>query len=84
MSLVLPNIDRAAEFLAQRIGTSPPIPASCRKTPSGSPILVEAENLMPTGWFKIRGATRRVSTLTSDECARNGLMLETCPLSKPS
>lgn len=49
MSLVLPNIDRAAEFLAQRIGTSPPIPASCRKTPSGSPILVEAENLMPTG-----------------------------------
>ena len=70
MSLTLPYIREAAEHLARSVGVSPLIAVSRWHTPDGAPILIKAENLMPTGSFKIRGATWRVSTLTSDERAR--------------
>lgn len=70
MSLTLPYIRAAAEHLARSVGVSPLIAVSRWHTPDGAPILIKAENLMPTGSFKIRGATWRVSTLTPKERAR--------------
>ena len=70
MSLPLSDIRAAADFLADKLGPSPLVDVSRWHTATGSPIVVKAESLLPTGSFKIRGATWRVATLTPDERAR--------------
>ncbi|MBB4038836.1 threonine dehydratase [Microvirga flocculans] len=40
-------------------------------------VFVKAENLLPTGSFKIRGATFRLSTLTPEECGRGVIAYST-------
>lgn len=70
MNLPLLDIRAAADFLADKLGPSPLVSVERWHTAAGSPIVVKAESLLPTGSFKIRGATWRVATLTPDERAR--------------
>jgi threonine dehydratase len=76
--LALPRLRRAARFLARRLGPSPLLAVDRWRVPhSGNPILVKAECLMPTGSFKIRGATWRLSSLTPDERRRGVIAYST-------
>ncbi|MCH8620250.1 threonine/serine dehydratase [Undibacterium sp. TS12] len=70
MNLTLPHIQAAAELLKRRLGASPLVTVNRWRTVGDAQIVVKAESLMPTGSFKIRGATWRVSTLTAEERSR--------------
>lgn len=70
MDLSITEIQAAADYLAGALGASPLVRVNHWRTASGAPILVKAESLMPTGSFKIRGATWRIATLTADERSR--------------
>lgn len=77
MNLPLSDIHAAADFLGDKLGPSPLVDVERWHTAAGSPIIVKAENLLPTGSFKIRGATWRVAILTPDECARGVIAYST-------
>lgn len=68
--LALSDIHVAADYLARALQPSPLIDVSRWHTAAGAPISVKAECLMPTGSFKIRGATWCMATLTPAERAR--------------
>ncbi len=68
--LALSDIQAAADHLARVLAPSPLIDVSGWHTAAGAPISVKAECLMPTGSFKIRGATWCMATLTPAERAR--------------
>jgi threonine dehydratase len=70
MNLPLSDIRAASDFLFGMLGSSPLVAVSRWRTASGAPIVVKAESLLPTGSFKIRGATWRIANLTPDERAR--------------
>lgn len=63
-------IRAAADFLAQRLPASPLIGVANWHSAGGAPILIKAESLMPTGSFKIRGATLRIAALDAAARAR--------------
>jgi threonine dehydratase len=67
-----PTIDIAAAYalLRERLPVSPLMRIEGWQTAAGVPIVIKAENLMPTGSFKIRGATYRMATLSTDQRAR--------------
>jgi threonine dehydratase len=75
-SLDLARIQLAARVLADRLGPSP-----CWTVEDGAPragrLFVKAESLMPTGSFKIRGATFKLSTLTPAERRRGVIAYST-------
>ncbi len=64
--LPLFRIQMAKEVLAARLQPSPCIEVQDGRHQSDR-LYVKAENLMPTGSFKIRGATFRISLLTEEE-----------------
>lgn len=70
MNLPLSDIHAATDFLRGTLGESPLIEVSRWRTAANAAIVVKAESLLPTGSFKIRGATWRIATLTPDERAR--------------
>lgn len=70
MSLPLETLRSAARLLAQRLPPSPILRMDSWRTAANSPIWIKAECLMPTGSFKIRGATLKISALSADERRR--------------
>jgi threonine dehydratase len=65
------NASRSAyELLRKRLPESPLIFVDGWRTAAGAAIAVKAENLMPTGSFKIRGATYFMAILPKDMRAR--------------
>jgi threonine dehydratase len=64
------DIVAAYALLLDRLPASPLMTIDGWQTAAGVPIAIKAENLMPTGSFKIRGATYRIATLSPDERAR--------------
>ncbi|WP_206951706.1 threonine ammonia-lyase [Trinickia acidisoli] len=77
MNLPLSDIRAAADFLAGKLGASALVGVNRWRTASNAPIVVKAESLMPTGSFKIRGATWCIATLTADERARGVIAYST-------
>lgn len=75
--LPLSDIHAAADYLAGTVGASPLVRVGRWRTASGAPIIVKAENLMPSGSFKIRGATWCIATLTPEERARGVIAYST-------
>lgn len=66
----------AKKILKQKGLTSPLIPFP-HKTTSGNPILLKAENLQPSGSFKIRGAVYCLSTLSAEQKAKGVIAYST-------
>jgi threonine dehydratase len=54
----------ASSILKSRLPISPLIEVAAWSSADGRRVSIKAENLMPTGSFKIRGATYRIATLT--------------------
>jgi threonine dehydratase len=76
----LPSIDtvRAAQrVLRGHVLQTPLVPAGRLTTQGGSPVLLKAENLQPTGSFKVRGATYKLSRLTPDARRRGVIAYST-------
>jgi threonine dehydratase len=69
LPLGLTRIRDARAVLAGRLPPSPCLPVDDGQARPGR-LFVKAENLMPTGSFKIRGATYRISLLTAAERSR--------------
>jgi threonine dehydratase len=67
------TITAAQRVLRGHVLQTPLAPAGRLKTDGGSPILLKAENLQPTGSFKVRGATYKLSHLTA-EARRRGVI----------
>ena len=74
--LGLSRIRDARAVLAGRLAPSPCLPVDDGQTRPGR-LFVKAENLMPTGSFKIRGATYRISLLTAAERMRGVIAYST-------
>jgi Pyridoxal-phosphate dependent enzyme len=74
--LGLPSIRDARAVLAGRLAPSPCLPVDDGQARPGR-LFVKAENLMPTGSFKIRGATYRISLLTATERRRGVIAYST-------
>src|SRR5216684_219717 len=74
--LGLSRIRDARAVLAGRLAPSPCLPVDDGQTRPGR-LFVKAENLMPTGSFKIRGATYRISLLTAAERRRGVIAYST-------
>ena len=66
LPLGLSRIQDARAVLTGRLAPSPCLPVDDGRARPGR-LFVKAENLMPTGSFKIRGATYRISLLTEAE-----------------
>jgi threonine dehydratase len=77
MRLALADIRAAARTLAQLLPTSPLLAVPTLRSAGGAAIHIKAECLMPTGSFKIRGATLRVSMLTAEERRRGVIAYST-------
>jgi threonine dehydratase len=60
-------LTEARAAIAGRALLTPLVPAGARQTPGGNPIWLKAESLQPSGSFKIRGATFRLSRLREAE-----------------
>src|SRR5258708_4856825 len=74
--LGLSRIRDARAVLAGRLAPSPCLPVDDGQARPGR-LFVKAENLMPTGSFKIRGATYRISLLTAAERRRGVIAYST-------
>jgi threonine dehydratase len=74
--LSLSHIRDARAVLAGRLAPSPCLPVDDGQARLGR-LFVKAENLMPTGSFKIRGATYRISLLTAAERRRGVIAYST-------
>jgi threonine dehydratase len=74
--LGLSRIRDARAVLAGRLAPSPCLPVDDGQVRPGR-LFVKAENLMPTGSFKIRGATYRISLLTATERRRGVIAYST-------
>lgn len=72
-SIPIDEIRKAKEVLSGKIFDSPILPVYDAYTPGGSPIYIKAENLQPSGSFKIRGAVFAISKLT-DSQKRSGVI----------
>lgn len=77
MSLPLDLLRSAAREIAQRLPPSPVLRMERWRTAANAPIWIKAECLMPTGSFKIRGATLRISALSADERRRGVIAYST-------
>lgn len=77
MTLTREHIDAAAQTLARALPPSPLVRVHPWRTAGGARILAKAESLMPTGSFKIRGATWRLATLTPEQKARGVIAYST-------
>ncbi|WP_183085258.1 pyridoxal-phosphate dependent enzyme [Trinickia fusca] len=75
--LTLASIEAAARVLRQRLPQSPLVEPRMWRTAGGAPIFVKAECLLPTGSFKIRGATLFVASLTDEQRARGVIAYST-------
>ena len=67
---LMADVQRASEVLRQRLPASPLLEVPTWRTAAGRGVWLKAESLMPTGSFKIRGATYRISLLSQAERAR--------------
>lgn len=64
MDILLKDFDTAARLIRDKGLTTPLIPFAL---PHANPILLKAENLQPSGSFKIRGATYCLSLLSPEQ-----------------
>jgi threonine dehydratase len=67
--VLTPAAFAAARANIQSTAYQTPLVPTPYHTPAGSPILIKAENLQPTGSFKIRGATHAIAQLTPTQRA---------------
>lgn len=65
----LASIERVRTKLIGKTIVTPVLAASTARTPRGNPIYLKAENLQPSGSFKIRGAIYCLSLLTESQRA---------------
>ncbi len=70
MSVGLKEIRTARESISASIDRTPLVASSSLSLRAGLPVYLKLENLQKTGSFKIRGATNRLSLLTSAERRR--------------
>ena len=63
--LTLSDFRSAHALLQGHILFTPLVASTSLHTPAGQPILLKAENLQPSGSFKIRGASYSLSQLTN-------------------
>lgn len=64
---LMARVHAASELVAACLNASPLLCPDTLCTPSCGRLWIKAESLMPTGSFKIRGATWRLSQLTTEE-----------------
>lgn len=70
LSIAVARIEQARENIAGRALVTPLVPVGSRRTPGGNQIYLKAENLQPSGSFKIRGATHVLSQLNAEQRAK--------------
>ena len=63
-NILFQNIQEARIILREKVTETPLISIHDEVTPHGNPIYLKAENLQPSGSFKIRGASYCLSRLT--------------------
>lgn len=73
LSIPIDKINNAKEQLTAKVLISPLLPVYDAATLSGNPIYLKAENLQPSGSFKVRGAIYAMSQLSEDQ-KRNGVV----------
>lgn len=73
LDLTLSDFRSAQALLDGHILMTPLVASTSLLTPAGHPILLKAENLQPSGSFKIRGASYCVARLT-DAQRRRGVI----------
>ena len=70
-------IRAARRVLRGHVLETPLVPVGRCTTQDGSPILLKAENVQPTGSFKVRGATYKITRLTVDARRRGVIAYST-------
>ena len=68
---------QAAEMIREKNLRTPLLPLHFIKTEQGNPIFLKAENLQPSGSFKIRGATYSIAQLTNGQKKRGVIAYST-------
>jgi threonine dehydratase len=75
--LTLEDIQDARASLAGKALVTPLVPLMSAATPANNPLLLKAENLQPSGSFKIRGALHCLSRLDADQRAHGVIAYST-------
>ncbi|GAA0709648.1 threonine/serine dehydratase [Dokdonella soli] len=74
---LMTRIAAATDYLASRVPQSPLLSGGQLRTSVAGRVWLKAESLLPTGSFKIRGATWRLSQLTAEEHKRGVIAYST-------
>ena len=77
VDVAIGRLREARRAVARHIRPTPLVPGDGLISRGGNPILLKAENLQPSGSFKIRGALHVISGLSADQCKRGVIAYST-------